>query len=251
MPPAGVLSATRGPICIAHRGASGVEPENTLRSFARALEQGANWIELDVHVCEDRLVVMHDETVDRTTNGRGRISDLSLATLRALDAGQGEKVPFLDEVLALVDHRAIVNVELKGDATAAATVAVLARVLAEPGWQPGHFVVSSFYWDWLRDVRAMDPRLPVAPLATGREGPDILDVAARLDARAIHVDKWAARSGFVRDAHARRLAVRVYTINERWELELMRRLGVDAVFTDYPDRALAWVQQRPWAGSAH
>ncbi len=255
MPHAETGSPTRSaifrPICIAHRGASGQEPENTLRAFSRALALDASWIELDIHRCEDRLVVLHDDRVDRTTDGHGFVRQFTLGALRRLDAGHGERIPFLEEVLDLVSARAHVNIELKGDGTAELLATVLASVVGTGGWKPEHFVVSSFDWSWLQVVRDHDPRLPLAPLTSARENTDVLEAAVRIGAQAVHVGKWAVRSGFVRDAHRRDLRVRVFTVNDRWEYEFMRRLGVDGIFTDFPDRVLDWSRQRPWVGTRH
>src|SRR4030042_4999738 len=97
-----------------HRGASFYEPENTLRSFRRALQMGVAAVELDVHRTRDgRLAVIHDATLERTTNGRGRVRDFTLAELQQLDAGQGERIPSLEEALDLVRGRALLLVELK------------------------------------------------------------------------------------------------------------------------------------------
>jgi glycerophosphoryl diester phosphodiesterase len=239
------------PLCIAHRGASGLEPENTLRAFECAMALGATWLELDVQRLGDDLVVLHDDTVDRTTNGTGRLQDFTLGQLRALDAGAGERVPLLAEVLEMVAGRARIHVELKGEGTAAPTVALLTRALAAGPWEAGSFVVSSFAWDRLQEVRALAPALPVAALVAGHVMPEMLEAAARLGAEAVHMGKWEARAGNVREAQARGLAVRVFTVNERWEFELMRRIGVDAVFTDHPERILAWSGDQNWrAGPA-
>jgi glycerophosphoryl diester phosphodiesterase len=239
------------PLCIAHRGASGLEPENTLRSFARAVELGATWLELDVQLLGDHLVVLHDDTVDRTTNGTGRLQDFTLARLRTLDAGVGERIPLLQEVLDLVAGRAGIHVELKGEGTTAPTVALLARALASGQWAAGSFVLSSFDWGRLEEARALAPELPIAVLVAGYVGPEALEAALRLGADAVHVGKWATRGGIVRDAHARGLAVRVFTVNERWEYELMRRIGIDAVFTDHPEHVLAWSHEGGWRGGVN
>jgi len=233
------------PVCIAHRGASGEEPENTLRAFARALDQGVTWLELDVHLVENRLVVIHDDTVDRTTDGQGAVSGFTLADLRALDAGAGEAIPFLEEVLDLASGRAKLNIELKGPGTAAPTVAVLRDAVASGRWQPDWFVVSSFDWAQLVEVRALEPSFPVAPLEGKGAGGELLEVASRLDAEAIHISRWSARARLIEAAHQRGLAVRVYTLNQAWEYELMCRLGVDAFFTDHPLQALAWGARAP------
>ena len=112
-------------VCIGHRGASGYEPENTLSSFERAIAMGCRWIELDVYQVEGELIVIHDSTLDRTTNGQGRVASQTLAYLRSLDAGNGQQIPTLTEVISAVDHRAGINIELKGKHTAAPVVALL------------------------------------------------------------------------------------------------------------------------------
>lgn len=100
---------------IAHRGASGYAPENTLAAFKKALEFDIDVIELDVHLTKDNhLVVIHDKTVNRTTDGKGKVADKTLAELQKLDAGNGEKIPTLQEVLDLVNRKALVSIEIKG-----------------------------------------------------------------------------------------------------------------------------------------
>ena len=128
---------------IGHRGACGYEPENTLASFQRAIDMGCTWIELDVHFVDNELIVIHDSRLDRTTNGKGKIYDLSLEEIQSYDAGNGEHIPTLTEVLDLVDRRIGVNVELKGRATAAPVDQILTRY-CDAGWHPEHFQVSSF-----------------------------------------------------------------------------------------------------------
>ncbi len=228
------------PVCIAHRGASGHEPENTLRAFARALDLGATWLELDVHLVHDRLLVIHDDTLDRTTDGRGPLAVHSLAELRAVDAGSGERIPFLEEVLELAAGRARLNVELKGPGTAAPTVKLLQAEVAAGRWQPGQLLLSSFDWDALKETRQLEPALPVAPLMGKGAGGEILEVAERMEAEAIHISRWSARSRLVAAAHARGLAVRVFPVNRPWEYDLMVRLEIDGIFTDFPEQALSW-----------
>ena len=109
------MADSHGFACIGHRGASGYEPENTLRSFSRAIEMKCSWIELDVHMADGHIMVIHDEDLSRTTNGKGKISESKYEYLSKLDAGEGEHIPTLPEVLALVDHRCRINIELKGE----------------------------------------------------------------------------------------------------------------------------------------
>src|SRR5579862_2625349 len=104
--------------CFGHRGAAGHEPENTLRSVRKALELGANGIEVDVQLADDHLVVIHDATLDRTTDGTGAVAEKSFACLRSLDAGRSERIPTLEEVFDAVNRQAVINVEFKGPGTA-------------------------------------------------------------------------------------------------------------------------------------
>ena len=112
-------------ICFAHRGASGHEPENTLSAVEKAIELGADWIEVDVYAVKGELIIIHDERLERTTNGTGYVRDTSLAYLRSLDAGKGQCIPTLREVLDSVDRRAGINVELKGPNTAGLAVSLI------------------------------------------------------------------------------------------------------------------------------
>ena len=150
-------------LLIGHRGAAGLEPENTLRSFQRAVELGVSAVELDVYLVDGTVVVLHDETVDRTTNGKGTVASFALSALLALDAGQGEHIPTLEAVFAALPHEIGVNVELKGPGTAAAVLDTLAR-----GSDDRAVLISSFHHDWLRDVRRIDAAVPIPRCTNAR-----------------------------------------------------------------------------------
>lgn len=241
----GTLIRTAPPVCVAHRGASGREPENTLRAFAAAIRQGATWLELDVHLVHGRLLVIHDEVLDRTTDGVGKLVDHSLEALRALDAGRGQQIPFLEEVLDLAAGRARLNIEVKDGQAAAVLVSVLRGAVAGGSWRPEQLLISAFDGDVLERTRALEPAIPVALLAGKGAGNEVLEAAVRLGAEAVHISRWSARGRFVGAAHARGLAVGVYPVNRLWEYQLMHRLGIDSIFTDHPERALAWGARAP------
>ena len=216
---------------IGHRGAAGHEPENTLRSVEAALRMGVDAVEVDVHVIDGRLMVIHDDRLERTTNGHGRLVDHSFAALRALDAGRGERIPTLDEVLDLVGARAEVVVELKG-ADTAAPVAALLRARG-PAAAAG-VVVSSFDHVELARLRALLPTVRRGALVAGVP----LRYAAfarELDAHSVHMSADFLRVPFVDDARRRGMAVWVFTVNRADEAERLRALGVDGVFSDVPD----------------
>ena len=219
---------------IGHRGAAGHAPENTLRSVAIALELGVHAVEVDVHLVEGRLVVIHDDRLERTTNGTGRVADARLADLRALDAGGGERVPTLDEVAALVLGRAGLVVEMKGEGTAAAVARFLDGV---PPARRADVTVSSFDHPQLAELRALRPDVRLGALVAGVPL-GLAAFAAELGAHAVHMSLECLRAGFVRDAQARGLEAWVYTVNHPDDHALCARLGVDAVFSDVPDRGL-------------
>ena len=223
-------------LAIGHRGARGHEPENTLRSVRRALELGAHGIEIDVWFVDGELIVIHDAKLDRTTNGRGYVSRKTFAQLRALDAGLGERIPTLREVFETVDRRAFINIELKGRRTAGPVRALIAEFVERHGRRYEDFVVSSFLRTELRAIT--DPRIPIALLLTR---PTKLYALSAQSVRASSVNPALrfVTQRFVEDAHRRGLKVFVYTVNEPADLVRMREWGVDGVFTDFPERALA------------
>ena len=130
--------------CFAHRGAMGYAPENTLLSFSKALELGANWIEADVYAVEGNLIVIHDERLERTTNGTGLVTRSTFDYLRSLDAGEGQRIPLLNEVLDLIDGKAGVNIELKGEGAATPAAGLLEQAMSRSTWAGDQFIVSSF-----------------------------------------------------------------------------------------------------------
>jgi len=227
---------------IAHRGASGTCPENTLAAFRRAVELGADMIELDVQLARDgAVVVIHDWTVDRTTDGTGAVGDRTLAELRALDAGRwfapafaGERVPTLEEVLRAVPVP--INVELKPRGEDGLESRALAVVRGAHALD--RVVFSSFDRGILERLHGLAPDAALALLWECDPISDALAWAGRVGARALHLRKDAASSESLTEAASARLPVRVWTVNERSEFDRLGGLGVDAVFTDFPERFL-------------
>ena len=219
--------------CIGHRGAAGHEPENTLRSIRRALELGADGVEIDVRYVDGELIVFHDARLERTTNGRGFVARKRFAELRALDAGKGEQIPTLREVFEAVDRRAVINIELKGRRTAGPVEALIGEFVSGRGWEYGDFVVSSFHHRELRAIRDRQIRIGLLLTRPSR----LYSVSARrVRAWSVHPALRYVTARFVEDAHRRGWRVLVYTVNEPAALERMRDLGVDGVFTDFPER---------------
>jgi glycerophosphoryl diester phosphodiesterase len=217
-----------------HRGAMALEPENTMRSFARAVEIGVDEIELDVHLSRDgRLVVMHDETVDRTTNGWGAIADQDWAQLSALDAGQGERIPLLTDVLDTFETMGF-QIEVKAPA---ATRAVL-DVLAERAGRAGHIHITSFHVDAL-GAAVTEGRFWRVGLICGKN-----DAPKVASARAIGVDQLLLRWDLVDAPGVAEFAaeggvVSVWPGNHADEVRTAIEGGYAGTTTDDPRVALA------------
>jgi glycerophosphoryl diester phosphodiesterase len=221
-------------LCIGHRGAMGYAPENTLLSISKAIELGADWIEVDVYWVEGELIVIHDPFLERTTNGEGAVMEQSLEMLRSLDAGEGEKIPFLYEVFDLVDRRAGINIELKGPETAVSTVNFIQSQIKK-GWEYDNILVSSFDHNMLRTVRQLDARIKIGALIYQKPN-DLAQIVTSMNAFSINPWLMTMTEPFVRQAQALGLHVYVYTVNEPDDIERMRQWGVDGIFTDFPDR---------------
>lgn len=230
----------------AHRGARRAAPENTLAAFAKALQLGADGIELDTLLSKDGvLVVCHNLEVDATSNGRGRVQDFSLSELREFDFGgwfdpafAGEKIPTLNEVFDLVGSRLLVNIEMKsvslrGDGLATATAAFIkARNLYD------QVIVSSFNPLALRRVHRLDPRIEIGLLYS----PD-LPIYQRqawllpwVKPHALHPEHTMVDAGYMAWAQRAGYDVNVWTVNEEAEMQRLLDLGVNSIITDAPDR---------------
>lgn len=206
----------------------GVEPENTLRSFVRAERAGMDAIELDLHLSKDgALVVMHDADVDRTTDGKGPIADKTLAELRELDAGQGERVPVFEEVLDAV--HAPLQAEIKDVAAARALAEVMRkRDLVH------RVTVSSFHDDAVAEIASLVPGVRTVLIAS-RWGADVVDRAKAVGAGALALNIRRLTLETVEHAHAEALQVIGWVVNTQDQLRLVRALELDGATTDFPE----------------
>lgn len=215
-------------LTIGHRGVMGVEPENTLRSFVAAQHAGLDLIELDLHLSKDgALVVMHDADVDRTTDGRGPIADKTLAELRALDAGRGERVPVFEEVLDAVSKP--LQAEIKDVAAARALADVmLRRDLVS------RVEVISFHDAAIAEIARLVPGVRTA-LVASRYGTDVVERATAVGATSLVLNIRRLTQEIVERARKADLRIIGWVVNTQDDLRLVRALGLDAATTDYPE----------------
>ncbi|HEX9412555.1 MAG TPA: glycerophosphodiester phosphodiesterase family protein [Ktedonobacterales bacterium] len=229
----------------AHRGARAHAPENTLLALRLAFALGADAIECDVQLSADgALVIIHDDKVNRTTNGRGEVNLKTLAQLRALDAGQGQRIPTLEEVLDLCRSlERQINLEVKAETLegALATAEALGAVLESLDAPMRSLVlVSSFELPAVAQLKQRLPWLRVATLHSGRHWrrQDMLAPALEMGAEALHPGVNLVSPELVRRVHQAGLHVHVWTANRWSTLRQLLAWGVDGVFTDYPERAI-------------
>lgn len=224
-------SPARTVLRIGHRGACGHAPENTLASIQKAIALGCDLTEVDAQRTADgALVLLHDERVDRTTNGKGALADMTLAAVRALDAGGGQRIPTLEEALQAARGRIGLILELK-----AAGLAYDVCALVRASGFPGGIIYASFLHDELQHVRRADPdahtlvlfkRLPRDPAAE----------ALRLQATHVGLRFDTATAPLIASLRKARLTVFIYTVNKPADIARMRELDVDGIVSDFPDR---------------
>ncbi len=233
------------PLIIAHRGSSVYAPENTLAAFTLAAEQEADAIELDVDLTRDgHVIVMHDATIDRTTDGHGRVTDLTLDEIRRVDAGawksalfHGERVPLLKEVFEAVGRRVLINVEIKSMSLRGNGIEEKVAALIEKHGLIDRVIISSFNPFGLRRAKHINPRLACG-LIYAPDLPFVLRDAwlapliPGLNARHPHHSQ--VNQGVVDRFHTRGLAVNVWTINQARIARAMAQAGVDGLMGDDP-----------------
>ena len=236
-------------LVIAHRGASGHAPENTLAAFKKAVALGATFIETDLHLSRDaHFVAIHDATANRTTNGQGAVHDLTLAELRRLDAGSwfgsefaGERIPILEELLEFSKKNDVVfYMELKPDGTWGGEHA-LVGALRESGEIP-RTVVICFDPGVVLNLRKIEPTLMTGLLYDGQiENP--IDKAVEIGARQLVVRGDLVTPAMIAQAQKKDLQIVCWTVNHPAHMRMLMAAGVDGIMSDYPDRLVAAVKK--------
>lgn len=231
---------------IAHRGSRGTRPENTLEAFREALKVASDGIELDVHLSKDgEVVVIHDETVDRTTSGKGYVKDMTVQQLKALDAGSwfdpiysDARIPTLQEVLTLLadNHFAgVLNIELKTDVFQYPAIEEKVLALAEPYLAQFSVIYSSFHYQTLKKIKALRGEAEIA-LLFSKKGKQQFELG-----EGVPVEGWHPKFSILRSLppfEQSKIPLRVWTVNRKVEMQVCLRKNIDSMITDYPERAL-------------
>ncbi|GLB61056.1 glycerophosphodiester phosphodiesterase [Cytobacillus sp. NCCP-133] len=232
----------------AHRGVSGHYPENTMAAFQAALEAGADGIELDVQMSKDgKLVIIHDEALDRTTNSTGYIKDLTYDEIRNLDAGgwfaeanAGEAIPDLGAVFQWAvrnGNELLINVELKNDLIDYPDLEEKVIELVKKYRLENRVILSSFNAESMRKARELHPSIQTGYLISGMPE-NALEVAKKIGVNSIHCEETYALSEFGREASEAGFTLRVYTVNDETRSEFLNKSGVEVIMTDFPERFL-------------
>ena len=220
---------------IGHRGAKGHAPENTLESIEKALKLGVDGIEIDVHRCASgELVVFHDFTLNRMTDGTGEISQHKFKDLSKLKVTGNSKIPTLAQVLALVDNKCLLNIELKGKDTAKEASRIIKFYVDKKGWDYSNFIVSSFHRYLLEEVKDINNEIPLGVL-TDTDLDKAVAFAKKINAVSIHPDFTMLTEENV-PVLQENFKVYTYTVNNLKPLARVKAYGVDGIISDYPDR---------------
>ncbi|MFD2551098.1 glycerophosphodiester phosphodiesterase [Bizionia sediminis] len=219
-----------------HRGAKGYAAENTLESISKALSLGVDGVEIDVHVCASgELVVCHDTTVNRTTNGTGTVASHSFKALKKLTVTGGYKIPSLNEVLELINNTCMLNIELKGANTALKTCQILAAHVANGGWDYTNFLVSSFNYNALETVYNNNKNIALAVLTDTCLNHAMME-ARRLQSNIIHPYHTLLTAKNTALAQQNGFLINTWTVNNLETSLRLKQYGVNGIISDLPDK---------------
>jgi glycerophosphoryl diester phosphodiesterase len=231
------MGKTENPMIIGHRGAMGYETENTIASIEKAVALGAPMIEIDVfQIASGELVVFHDNELDRLSNTSGPITSFTWEALQEVVLEGGHSIPLLQTVLNQLAGRAALNIELKGPNTAAPVANLLEVYLSNGTWKEEDLLISSFDWNLLLETRDFLPEISIGVLTEAHPLEAILK-AIELSAVSINPYYKDLDATIVAQIHAAGFKVYTWTVNAPEDLKNVKKLGVDAVFTNFPDRS--------------
>lgn len=215
---------------IGHRGAKGYEPENTLISFEKAIDLNVDVIELDVHLSLDgELIVIHDETIDRTSKGKGFVQQFTALELKKFG------IPTLTEVLNLVNRSCFINIELKGIGTAKPVLDLINLFILEKNWNYNDFLVSSFDWKMLEEVQSLNPNIRIGVI-NEESIEDALAIAKKIKGFSIHPDYSLLSKENVALMQENGFEVYPWTVNSEEAIQKIKSFNVNGIISDFPDR---------------
>lgn len=227
-------------LIFAHRGISAIEPENTLLAIQSAIDLKVDGIEIDIFEIDNKLIVLHDRWLGRTTSGSGLITHYSFQQLRELDAGKGQRIPTLDEVLAILPSSCLLNIEIKGVDNLELLLTYIDQAILLHGICSTQILLSSFNHHYLYALSKQRPEFSIGAL-TASLPLDYANFASKLNAYSAHICISAVNEDFVKDAHKRGLKVFVYTVDEFDDIAMLNKIGVDGIFSNNPKKALHYL----------
>lgn len=221
---------------IAHRGAKAYEPENTLQAFQKALDLNSDGIELDVHLSSDgHIIVIHDETIDKMTNGKGYVNSFSLSELKSFRIADQHQIPTLKEVFDLLDKKCFINIELKNTDTLIKVVSLIEEYVSDKKWSYDHFIVSSFAWSALQQVHNLNSKIPIGVL-TETDLHLAVAFAETIQAKAIHPYYHLLNAENVKEMQEKGFLVLPWTVNINEDIQKIKSYKVDGIISDFPDK---------------
>ncbi len=224
---------------IGHRGACGYEEENSFKSFKKALDLGVDAVELDVRLCKSgEIIVIHDEKVNRTSNGKGMVNNLHMYDLKNSTLNNGEKIPTLDQAFDLINRRALIFIELKELKVAKPVMKLIEEYVANKGWNYSDFVVMSFIKDSIVRASMLNKNVRLGLLFN--DSKDLLDFSNNINSQQtieyVGVNYKIISPDMIKNLHQKGFKVFVYTVNNINDVNEMKSLGVNGIVSDYPDR---------------
>lgn len=223
-------------LIFAHRGASKALPENTVDAFKLAFAEDADGIEFDTFQHPEGIIIFHDKTLNRTTNGRGFLLSTPLSKLRQLDAGLGTRIPTLEETLATVAKNKWCNIEIKHLSDVNRWVSEVRRTVASSGIDEERLLISSFNHHWLKQIRELWPEVKIGALTASYSLQPCYD-AQTLQAYSMHIALDVASPEYVQQALSEGFNVFVFTVDEIEDMQRLAAYGVTGIFTNVPDIA--------------
>ena len=225
-------------LSIGHRGAKGYIAENTYESISKAIELGVDGIEIDVFKCASgELVLFHDKNLKELTGESGLIENLTIKELEQFLVQGKYKIPTLKDVLTRIEKPLFVNIELKGLNTAQATSKIIADISRSTSWSLEHFIVSSFNWDELELFRSIDKNISVGVLVSKSMSiNEAIEFGKKINAQAIHPNFKLLNDKAVKKIKNNGFKIYTWTVNNEDDINFMKKLKVDGIISDYPDR---------------